>query len=81
MKVENQTHELQFLDGPLEGSAFHLTGVVPFLQFQIGGTMDEPIFHLYALDQGQKVQEGTVVYKFQRTYTFEELASIIPPIK
>lgn len=84
VKAENATYALHFTDGPLEGQTFHLTGVVPFIQFQIGGTIETPVFHMYGLDAAapdvQDIEGGgaPVRYKFKKTYTFEELAETFP---
>jgi hypothetical protein len=81
--VHDQTHALHFTDGPLEGHVYHLTGVVPFAQFQIGGTMEEPVFNLYGLDIAQEKPKDTsgdkIYYKFLKTFTFEEMSKIMPP--
>jgi hypothetical protein len=75
-----QTHTMSFTDGPLQGHEFTLTGVVPFAQFQIGGTMEVPVFHYYALDVGQTPDHTAerIAYKYMKTYTFEEFATSMP---
>ena len=79
MRVEDETHALYFVDGPLEDTTFHLTGVVPFMQFQIGGDMDTPIFHLYFLDPDKTLDPTAepVRYRFKRTYSFEEIVDLL----
>ncbi len=75
-----QTHTLTFLDGPLEGHEFVLKGIVPFAQFQIGGDMDNPVFHFYVLDGSQPPTDmmAIVRYKFQKTFSFRQIAEILP---
>lgn len=72
-------HVILFEDGPLRGEAMKLTGTIPFVQFQIGGDMKNPIFHMYTLSENgtPQVEGMPVLYKFKRTLDFKQMASLI----
>ena len=81
-----QVHQLSFTDGPLEGHVYLLRGVVPFAQLQIDGQADNPIFHLYRMDEGASFEKGQVdsgqcpvPYKFVRTISKLDVTALLWP--
>lgn len=72
-----QRHEIHYSDGPLKGKTLYLTGVVPFAHFQIDGTMEAPVFHLYGFNLSQDGSQEPIKMSFIRTYNERQMDLIL----
>jgi hypothetical protein len=76
MNPDQQLISYTFTDGPYEGRGYTINGVPPFAMFMIGGTNEEPVFHLYRIDDESKEKPA---YKFVKTYLFPEVSRLMFP--